>query len=444
MNQTQPLSKSKLALDFQPLRAWRYNTERVQMSEVLAPPYDVISSEKQQRLHDRSSYNCVRLILNKKEAADNDQNNSYTRARDAFQDWQKKGILIQEGEDSFYVYRQTFKDPVTGVSKSRFALLGRVKLEPFEKGIIIPHEKTLRGPREDRMRLLRIVQTNFSPVFGLYKDDGFEVRSLIQDPANSTPAFEAEDEDHIIHSLWIIQDTDILARLHAVLKSKRVYIADGHHRYETALEYAKQMRKELRASDKIILPFDYMYMALVSFDDPGFIVLPTHRILSKWNIDGGEIIRRLEAYFKVEKISAGKMKEMTASYDDGGKTFGLAVPEGNFLLTMIDKEEAKKRMPQGKPGVWYDLNVNVLGHLIFSELLGLTEDRWESVLKFDHSVESTLETIQKGQAQAAFLLRPPKVDMLEKMGAVNERMPQKSTYFYPKLATGLIFYSHKE
>ncbi|MDD5226269.1 MAG: DUF1015 domain-containing protein [Candidatus Omnitrophica bacterium] len=431
-------------LDFQPFKAWRYNTECVKVSEVLAPPYDVISQEKQKKLYENSPFNCIRLILNKKDPTDTDQSNAYTRARDTFQDWQKQGVLIQEQEPCFYVYRQTFKDPVTQSTKNRFALLGRVRLEPFEKGIIVPHEKTLRGPKEDRMRLLRTVQTNFSPVFGLYKDKGFEVRSLIQDPMNSKPLFEAEDDDKIVHTLWAIEDADILAKLHKALRSKKVYIADGHHRYETALEYARQQREEQRSSDLILFPFDYMYMALVSFDDPGFIVLPTHRIVTKLGMTGGEAIRRLEEYFKVEEVSLAKLKEMTASYDQEGKVFGLVTEEGSFLLTMIDKEKAKARMVQGKPAVWYDLNVNVLAHLIFAELLGLTEDRWEAVLKFEHTVDGAVAPLQKGEAQAVFLLQPPKVEMLEKMGAVNERMPQKSTYFYPKLATGLVFYSHKE
>ncbi|MFA7255085.1 MAG: DUF1015 domain-containing protein [Candidatus Omnitrophota bacterium] len=444
MNNPRGSRTSTKHLDFQPFKAWRYDAKSVKISSVLAPPYDVISPEKQKKLYENSPFNCIRLILNKKDPADTDQSNSYTRARDTFQDWQKKGVLIQEKEPCYYVYRQTFKDPVTQATKNRFALLGRVRLEPFEKGIIVPHEKTLRGPKEDRMRLLRTVQTNFSPAFGLYKDKGFEVRSMIQDPMNSSPIFEAEDDDKIVHTLWAIEDPDIIAKLHKALQSKKVYIADGHHRYETALEYARLQREEKHSADMVLFPFDYMYMALVSFDDPGFIVLPTHRILTKLGMDGGEALRRLGEYFKIEKVSLEKLKEMTASYDQEGKIFGMVLSEGCFLLTMVDKEKAKARMVQGKPDVWYDLNVNVLAHLIFVELLGLTEDRWEAVLKFEHTVDGAVAPLQKGEAEAVFLLQPPKVEMLEKMGAVNERMPQKSTYFYPKLATGLVFYSHKE
>ncbi len=431
-------------LDFQPFKAWRYDPERVNMSAVLAPPYDVISSEKQQKLYERSSFNSIRLILNKKDPADTEQSNSYTRARDTFREWQEKGVLIQEAQPCLYVYRQTFKDPATGAIKNRSALLGRVRLEPFEKGIIVPHEKTLSGPKVDRMHLLKTVQTNFSPVFGLYEDKSSKIRSIIQDPMNSRTIFTAEDDDKITHTLWAIEDPDILGKLQKALKTKKVYIADGHHRYETALEYARQQREARKSSDMVVFPFDYMYMALVSFEDPGFIVLPTHRIVTKIGMSGGEIIRRLEEYFKVEEVSLAKLKAMTASYDNSGKTFGLVVEEGSFLLTMIDKEKSKARMVSGKPEVWYDLNVNVLGHLILAELLGLKEDRWESVLKFEHTVDGAVAPVQKGEATAVFLLQPPKVEMLEKMGSVGERMPQKSTYFYPKLATGLVFHSHKE
>jgi uncharacterized protein (DUF1015 family) len=444
MKSPQTSTDGKRQLDFQPFKAWRYNTGSVDVSTVLAPPYDVISSEKQQKLYDRSPYNCIRLILNKKDPADTDQVNGYTRARDTFQAWQKQGILIQETEPCFYVYRQTFKDPATGAVKNRSALLGRVRLEPFEKGIIVPHEKTLSGPKVDRMKLLKTVQTNFSPVFGLYEDKGQEVGKLIQDPRNSKAVFEAEDDDGVLHTLCAVKDPAILAKLHQSLESKRVYIADGHHRYETALEYARLKREELGASAQKDLPFDFMYMAIVSFDDPGFIVLPTHRIVTKLAMTDSEILRRLGEYFKVEKVPLPELKKMTASYDNAGRTFGLVLKEGSFLLTMLDPEQAKKKMVSGKPSVWYDLNVNVLAHLIFAELLGLTEDRWEGVLKFEHTVEGAVAPLEKGEAQAVFLLQPPKVEMLEKMGAVNERMPQKSTYFYPKLATGLIFHSHKE
>ena len=444
MNKSQASAIEKKQLDFQPFKAWRYNAQHIDISTVLAPPYDVISPEKQQKLYDRSPYNCIRLILNKKDPADTDQSNGYTRSRDTFHDWQERGVLIQEQEPCFYVYRQTFKNPANDEVKNRFALLGRVRLEPFEKGIIIPHEKTLSGPKEDRLRLLKTVQANFSPVFGLYKDEGFVVRSIIQDPMNSRAVFEAEDDDNIVHTLWAIEDPDILARLHKSLESRTVYIADGHHRYETALEYATLRRKELWAEPRSMFNFDFMYMALVSFDDPGFIVLPTHRIVTKLGMAGSEALLRLGEYFKVEKTNLAKLKEMTASYDLDGKIFGLVLKEGCYLLTLIDKEQAKARMLMGKPDVWYNLNVNVLAHLIFSELLDLKEARWESVLKFEHTVDGAVAPLKKGEAEAVFLLQPPRVEMLEKMGAVNERMPQKSTYFYPKLATGLIFHSHKD
>ncbi|HQB93646.1 MAG TPA: DUF1015 domain-containing protein [Candidatus Omnitrophota bacterium] len=437
--------KTKPFLDCQPMRAWRYNTNRLDISNVIAPPYDVISPEKQQKLCDRSPYNVVRLILNQKGAADNDQNNTYTRARDLLKDWQEKSILIREDEPSFYVYRQTFKDPVSGQTKNRSALLGRIRLQPFENGIIVPHEKTLRGPKADRMNLIRMVKTNLSPVFGLYKDEGYQVRGLVQDPLNSRSVFQAADDEGIVHSLSAISDPDIIAKLHAAMKSKKIYIADGHHRYETALEYARQLRQETGVSEKVIMPYDYMYMALVSFDDPGFIVLPTHRIVSDLGMDDRTAIRKLQEFFTVEPSTVSELEKVTAGYDDGGITFGLMLrDEKAFILKMIDKTKTKARIGQEKPEVWYDLNVNILGHLVFARILGIPETRWESILKFEHTVKGAVDPVRKGAAQAAFFLKPPKVEMLEKMGAVGERMPQKSTYFYPKLASGLVFYSHDD
>ncbi|OQA58339.1 MAG: hypothetical protein BWY42_00048 [Candidatus Omnitrophica bacterium ADurb.Bin277] len=445
MNSSASDIKSRQVFDCQPLRAWRYNTDKLVISDVIAPPYDVISPEKQQGFYDRSPYNVIRLILNKKEAADNDQNNGYVRARNFLNDWQRSGVLIREEEPCFYVYRQTFKDPVSGQTKNRSALLGRVRLQPFENGVIVPHEKTLRGPKEDRMKLIRMVKTNLSPIFGLYRDEGFEVRGIIQDPLNSRSIFQATDDDGIVHSLLAVSDPDIVTRLHKVMLPKKIYIADGHHRYETSLEYAKQTRLESGVSEKVIMPYDYIYMALVSFDDPGFIVLPTHRIVSDLGMDDRTAIRKLQEFFKVEPSTVAGLEKITAGYDDGGTTYGLMLrDEKAFILKMIDKEKTKACIAQQKPDIWYDLNVNILGHLIFSKIFGIPEARWESILKFEHTVGGAVEPVQKGTAQAAFFLKPPKVEMLEKMGAVNERMPQKSTYFYPKLASGLIFYSHEE
>ena len=439
------LSATETTLDFQPLKAWRYDPQKVDVSTVLAPPYDVISPEKQQKLYERSPQNCVRLVLNKKEASDNDQNNTYIRARDFFNAWCKQGIVTREKEQAFYVYKQDFKDPLTGTAKQRVALLGRVRLEPFEKGVIIPHEKTLKGPREDRMKVLKTTQTNFSPVFGLYKDEDSKIHALINNSKTAEFVFKAADDDGIQHSLFVIRDAKALSAIHEGLKSKKVYIADGHHRYETNLEYARLRRQEMPDAPPGAYPFDYGYMALVSFQDPGFIVLPTHRIVMDLGMTDAEVLKRLQEYFSVKKASLKEIEAMVLSKTEEPMAFGLVLKsEGAFLLTLLDKKKARQKVAQEKPDVWFDLNVNMLGHLIFAKLLDLPETKWESVLRFDHTVDGTMEVLKKQNAQAAFFLQSPKVEMLEKMGAVNERMPQKSTYFYPKLASGLIFYSHKE
>jgi len=217
MNNSQSPSATKAKLNVQPLKALRYNTGKLDMSKVVAPPYDVIKGEKQQKLYDLSPYNCVRLILNQKEAGDNDQNNIYTRAKDFFVKWQKEEILVREKEPGFYVYKQTFTDPATGETKNRSALLARVKTEPFEKGLIIPHEKTLKGPRADRMNLIRSVEAGLSPVFGLYQDPGDEVGTVIQSQTTGKALFEVKDEDGILHALYLISDKTTITQLHELM-----------------------------------------------------------------------------------------------------------------------------------------------------------------------------------------------------------------------------------
>ncbi len=431
-------------LNFQPFHAWRYNTDIVDVTAVLAPPYDVISEEKQQKLYERSLYNSIRLILNKKEETDSDTQNAYTRARDAFAAWQKENILIQEKTPSFYLYRQTFKDPSTGELKNRSAILGRVKLEPFEKGIIVPHEKTLSGPKADRMKLLKTVKINLSPVFGLFQDSDLSVGKIIQSQDAGEKLFEVEDDDGVFHAMFVIKKPAVVENLQKTLETKKVYIADGHHRYETALEYSRLRREELKATPNEKFSFDYMYMALVRFNDPGFIVLPTHRVLLNTGLVDSEILKRLEEYFSVEAVTVGEIEKLVAAKPNEELSFGLSLKNGNYILKLKNKEAAKKKIAQEKPEVWFDLNVNILGHLIFAKILDLPETKWESAVRFDHTVDGAIKLMKNQNAQAVFFLQAPEIGMLEKMGAVNERMPQKSTYFYPKLATGLIFHAHKE
>ena len=443
-------TKTQMRADFRPFQAIRYNTDKVRLDDVIAPPYDIISSDGQTQLYKQSPYNCIRLILNKIEESDTPANNRYTRANDCYSAWQKENVLIQEQAPCFYLYKQTFTNPADGKRLDRFALLGRIHLEPFEKGIVVPHEKTLAKPRADRRQLLEATQTNFSPVFGLYDDETGQIAALQEKTMKDKPLYEAKDPEGVWHGVWKIQNTQDVEKIHGFFKERNVYIADGHHRYQTGLEYARDKRREQNIAEGKEMPFDFNYMAMVSFQDPGIVLLPTHRMVLPFDgFDPAASMPELQKYFKVEEMMDGKLIErMKYQKPEGAPfsrpvTFGLFIEDHAYLLTLKDAEGVKKLMPAGKPDVWYQLDLNILGYFIFARLWNLPDTAWENSLRFTRYAEEAQKSVRTRQAKASVLLEAPHVELLREMGQVQQLMPQKSTYFHPKLASGLLFYSHK-
>lgn len=437
--------------DFRPLQAVRYNLDKVTMQDVIAPPYDIISPEEQDKLYQQSAYNCIRLILNKIETSDTPSNNRYTRARDHFSKWQNEQILAKETEPCFYLYFQSFTNPADGKREERLALLGRIRLEPFEKQIIVPHEHTLAKAREDRRKLLEATDTNFSPIFGLYDDRDSEIKKLSDAVRAGAPLYSAKDPEGVEHKVWKVSKPEQIAKIQNAMKEKNVYIADGHHRYQTALEFARDKRRELNLPEGTDAAFEFVYMALVSFQDPGIVLLPTHRMVLPFEgFDPEKSLPVLKKYFKVEEMPAEKLIErMKYRKPEGAPfskpvTFGLLLEKQAYLLTLQDADGLRSEMPAGKPDIWYKLDLNVLGYYIFSKLWNIPNTNWENQLRFTRYSDEAQNAVRSGKAKAAVLLEAPHVELLREMGEVRELMPQKSTYFHPKLASGLLFYSHKE
>ena len=452
MTSSQAHTTKKLA-DFRPLRAWRYSPAKVSMSDVIAPPYDIISPQKQIQLYNKSIYNCIRLILNKQETLDNEKNNPYTRAKHFFQDWKKQNILVQEHSPSYYLYEQIFHDPETFGVKTRRAILGRLKLEPFDKGIVIPHEKTLSKAREDRKRLLETTHTNFSPIFGLYEDEQGEIQKLIETCLEHAPLFEAEDEEGIRHVVWAISDPVQTERLHQAVLAKKIYIADGHHRYQVSLDHSIRQR-EAQGNPKGELLSDFTMMALVEFNDTGLILMPTHRMISDFQgYDEAKALTEIKKYFDVSVIDESELLEKLKDHPQPSEEKSKPQPiqyglyfssKKSYWLTLKDFSKVTAYMPPGRGHAWYKLDVAVLSHFVLRELYSLEESLWESTIRYSHSQHEAIERVKKGEFRAAFLLKAPHVEVLREMGKAGELMPQKSTYFWPKLASGLIFYSHEE
>lgn len=435
--------KSKTLADFRPFRALRYNTEKVTMDKVIAPPYDVISPEGQDKFYDRDPFNVIRLILNRELSTDHEKDNRYTRANQFFQTWRKEQVLAQDAKPSYYLYRQTFVDPKDGITKQRMALLGALKLESFDRQIVIPHEKTLSKARADRRKLLEMTSTNFSPIFGLYEDTDKDMDYKFKKISMEEPLFEAKDDEGVAHALWSIDNEDEIQSLHSKLRSKKIYIADGHHRYQTALEHGLAVRDKSAAAPDKELPSDFVLMALVEFNDPGLVLFPTHRMLLPFEGFEPEKMKKvLEPYFEMSPMNSEKDLDLPENKDPKKVVLGMFLGGKKWILRLKDIETAKKKMMPGKPDVWYALDVNILAHLIVSVLWELPESKWESTLRFTQESETAWKKVSSKEAAAAFILRATRVEVLRDMGEVQELMPQKSTYFYPKLASGLVFYNH--
>lgn len=439
------LPGTKTMTEFRPFRGYRYDGSRVTVKNVIAPPYDVISETHQQTLYSRDPFNCIRLILNRITEIDTETDNRYTRARDCFHSWKKQGILTRETAESFYVYRQTFADPVDGQTRVRSAVLGRLRLEPFEKGVVIPHEKTLAKPRADRESLMKATRANLSPVFGLYEDPAGEVTGILDKASSGAPLFDVTDDEGVQHALWTLSDASSVEAVTEAMRSRKVYIADGHHRYTTALKNAGDERRRLGAAADEVLPSDYVLMALVEFHDPGLALFPTHRILRGLHgFNPEEAVKNLESAFEVREAGPEEVKKALGQVPAGRTAIGLLFP-GKIarILTVKDPGTIRAKMPAGHSAPWYSLDVTVLAHYIMGHLWGITEDRWESVLSFTHDDETAMQALDNNETDAVFFLRKPRVEILSEMGKTGELLPQKSTYFYPKLASGLVFYSHE-
>jgi uncharacterized protein (DUF1015 family) len=300
------------------------------------------------------------------------------------------------------------------------------------------------------------VQTNFSPVFGLYQDPDGATYKIIAGAARAggnaganeagKPIFDLVDEDGIGQTLWVVSDPTICKQISESLRGKKIYIADGHHRYETALEYSGWKREQDTAQNKTapkgVQPYDYTLMAFVSFSDPGFMVMPTHRLMLKLTMPQDQMLTALKMQFNVEEVQAEKIESTLDNGPDLPVRIGLVFKDKSYLLTLKDPQAAKKVLAWDKPDVCLDLNVNILGHLVFAKLLNFPDTAWEGNLKFEHEAKPSIDAVRKGEAEAAFILKAAPIAMLEKLGNVQERMPQKSTYFYPKLASGIVFHHH--
>jgi len=432
--------------DIRAFRAFRYDLGRVgALSDVIAPPYDVIDPALQQALYDRSPYNVIRLILNQETPRDTPADNRYTRAARCLRDWQADGVLAQDSARSLYVYHQDFE--VEGRRLTRTGFLARVRLEPFGRGRIYPHEETLSGPKADRLKLFHATHMNLSPVFGLFPDEEGQVQKTLDAVAGKALPLEATDHLGVVSRLWPVSDQHAVSAVTGLMGEKPVFIADGHHRYETGLHYLEERRGAGEVHDDEAAA-NFILMMLVSMSDPGLAILPTHRLISGLpDLTADRLRGLLGQHFEVEiagKGSDGAQAAWEMIEADGGQDllgFGT-VADGVWQTARLRAPQIMAQLAAEHSPAWRGLAVSLLHVLVLNHLLAKGLNATPQC-RYVHLLREVTEATAGKECQLAALVPPATMGHVEQIAGNLEKMPPKSTYFYPKLLSGLVFNSLK-
>ena len=442
--------------EIQPFRGLRYDLGHVgSLADVVAPPYDVIDSVQQNELYKKHSANVVRLILNREEPGDQGADARYQRAAQFLRNWTREGVLVSEPEPSLYVYHQQFDHD--GIQVTRRGFMCGVKLQRFGEGQIYPHEETHAAAKRDRLALIQACQANLSPVFGLYPDPQNVAQELLDAATQNVLPVAAEDHLGVMHRMWSVSDLEIINQVSAVLADQPLYIADGHHRYETACNYADELIQK-SAIDKQH-PANFVLAMCVSMEDPGMLVLPTHRLFRGLPTMTAETLAnrigdrmRLEPCGRGPEAAVQVWQQISDRQEQGMMGFYTRGDDVWTLATITDGGRERMDQLAGEQcDCWRQLGVSILHRLVMEDLLATTDLPRPMYV---HSVEEVVHGLQHGDAvgrdatgqagsgghfELACLVMPASLDDVREISHQGERMPAKSTYFYPKLLSGLVF-----
>ena len=433
-----------------PFNGIRYNPDVAgQLNKVVAPPYDVISPEEQDALYQSSPFNCVRIILNRSEPTDDTQG-PYQRAAGFLDDWLFEGVLKEDDEQGLYLYRQEYTNPADGRRYSRTGLFCALALEPYSAGIVLPHEETRTKAKEDRLRLMSSTRANPEPIYGLYEDASGYLARTATAAAEASSGF-AVDVEGDLHEVRRISNPDAIHAIQKYLQDQRIWIADGHHRYETALLYRDERRtgegapntQPVRASYPTpdTHAYDSILVVLSAFSDPGLVVMPTHRLIK--NVSPGkleQLLLQLERYFQIEPVPLVELAErMKADPSTGVHRFGMVNGEKAWVVTLSD-EDVMDIAVEGHCEAWRRLDVSILHTLILERSLGIPVASLAKTpdVGYTRSRDEAIDKVRSCEYQLAFLLNDPTADEVRQVASAGDKMPPKSTFFYPKLWSGLL------
>ncbi len=428
-----------------PFRGYRYNVERIgSLGAVVSPPYDVIHDELRHELHLRHAHNVIRLTLGEDRPQDNAAENRYVRARQYFQEWAEIGVLFRESDPALYVYEQEYPWK-RGERRVRTGLIGAVGLEEYGAGIIFPHERTLPGPKADRLRLMQALPVSLEQIFCFYLGPSGPIRNLLWSTTQQHPVCDFADEASVRHRLWVVQDSEVIMGLVTAFRDRPLFIADGHHRYETALTFREEMRR-IDAHGGPNQAYNFVMTTLISIEDEGLTVLPTHRLIRASGHGGPlEILEALKPHFHLDERVLGlsdrgieKCLEEIAERGATAHVFGLYTGGDRVsLMTLTNPRLVQQMAEQDCSHAAQALDVVILEQLVFRRLLHLED---AERITFTHDEDIALREVRSGRATAAFFLNPTPPAKIVEVVTAGERLPPKSTYFYPKLLSGLVFF----
>ena len=417
--------------DIKSFNGIRYNLDKIEnLADVVTQPYDQITDRMERGYKEKSAYNFVRLVLTKY-AEGHDRQKEYADARRFYDDWLKNEIFVHDKKAAIYPYWQEF-----GVGEKQYTRKGFlcvVRLEELGKGNILPHEKTLSKPKADRLNLLRITQKDFEPVFLLYTDEKNIVNKALDKYCKKDPILEVKDEKGVTHKVWAVDTPASIKKIAAAIKDSIFVIADGHHRYETAYNY----RNELEGID-VEHPANYKLITLVNIEDPGLVILPTHRLiknLEDFNLE--DFLRKTNEYFDIKKTDRDHIVDELVASDLG--TFGFYSHITAYILKLKSSDVMKEVMPD-RSDEYRNLDVAILHNILIEKVLGVAPEKIEDHVKYERGAEETMRRVDSGEFQIAMLMNPTRPEQVKEVAQNRERMPQKSTDFYPKLVSGLVFY----
>ena len=441
-------SKTLLMAHIFPFRAWRYNPSSVLLEDVVTQPYDKISPSMQEAYYQRSPFNLVRIILGKPEQSDAERGESvYTRAARNFTAWRKQGVLAQEDAPCIFAYAQRFKVPGTEVIKERRGFIALGQLHNYAEKVVFRHEQTLSKPKSDRLNLLKATHAHFGQIFMLYSDPARSVEKILYDGAGPADA-EVTDEYGVLHRIWKVIDPAAISMLTAAMADKKLIIADGHHRYETALNYSKEhapaeVESSTAGLPQPAYPEAAVMMTFVNMDSDGLVILPTHRVVhSLTNFDPAAFARAAEEFFTVTSLPAADASSYIETLTHQQGTAFVAVTRSGALLLRSRPEPVAAALAH-LPERQRQLDLSCLHSIVLDRLLGLDAEkvREQTNLRYLRDAAEAVDQVRRAEADVVFLTNPVSMEQLKEVAFAGDVMPQKSTDFFPKLLSGLTIYA---